>query len=267
MVVTVASYPGHMATQPRSIYQELPADRTLAGAVACTWVQRVGEGGWSQLVMPDGCADIIWSEDQGLRVAGPATVPVNAPVSSETTLVAVRFRPGAAGGVLGVPAGEIRDLGLNLRELWGREADRLTARLARQRTAAERTAVLQAAVGARLSDRVDAIDALVAAVAARLGRPGMRVAELGVEAGVSERQLLRRFQDAVGYGPKTLDRILRFRRFLDRAEQAGSERDLATLAIEAGYADQAHLTRECRRLSGLPPTALLRRWTAEPPAA
>jgi transcriptional regulator GlxA family with amidase domain len=88
-------------------------------------------------------------------------------------------------------------------------------------------------------------------------------------AGLSERQLRRRFERAVGYGPATLARVLRFQRFLHRAnapDSAGAP--LARLAAEAGYADQAHLARECRRLSGLPPSALLATGAApagEPP--
>ena len=73
--------------------------------------------------------------------------------------------------------------------------------------------------------------------------------------------LRRRFDDAVGYGPKTLQRVLRFQRFLALAATRPPRRsDLAGLAFAAGYADQAHLTRECTRLAGLPPAALL-----EPP--
>ena len=72
--------------------------------------------------------------------------------------------------------------------------------------------------------------------------------------GIGDRQLRRRFADAVGYGPKTLERILRFQRFLTLAIH---EADLARLALDAGYADQAHLTRECTRLAGLPPAQLL----------
>jgi methylphosphotriester-DNA--protein-cysteine methyltransferase len=70
--------------------------------------------------------------------------------------------------------------------------------------------------------------------------------------GIGDRQLRRRFLDAVGYGPKTLERILRFQRFL----MLGGD-DLARRALDAGYADQAHLTRESTRLAGLPPAALL----------
>ena len=65
----------------------------------------------------------------------------------------------------------------------------------------------------------------------------------------------RRFERAVGYGPKTLGRVLRFRRFLSLAEDHGVP--LARAAAEAGYADQPHLTRECSDLAGLPPAELL----------
>jgi transcriptional regulator GlxA family with amidase domain len=74
---------------------------------------------------------------------------------------------------------------------------------------------------------------------------------LAEELGLSERQLRRRCMAGVGYGPKTLQRVLRLRRFL----RAGAD-ELAKAAFDAGFADQAHLTRECRRLTGLPPSAL-----------
>src|SRR3546814_8539109 len=74
---------------------------------------------------------------------------------------------------------------------------------------------------------------------------------------MSERSLRRRCREAFGYGPKTLDRVLRFQRFLALARAPG-ERRLAGLAQDAGYADQAHITREGRRLSGLSPLTVLR---------
>jgi AraC-like DNA-binding protein len=81
------------------------------------------------------------------------------------------------------------------------------------------------------------------------------VRQVAGDLGVSERSLLRRCTAAVGYGPKTLERVLRFRRFLalGQASAAG----LALLGARAGYADQAHLTRECVALSGLTPGVLL----------
>ena len=88
------------------------------------------------------------------------------------------------------------------------------------------------------------------------------VAALSAELGMSERQLLRRFDAAVGYGPKTLHRVLRFRRVLGHLTTTGPGTDLAELAIRSGYADQAHMTREITRLAGRPPGALIRQLTS-----
>ena len=66
----------------------------------------------------------------------------------------------------------------------------------------------------------------------------------------------RRCHAAAGYGPKTLQRVLRFRRFVRRLDEGAG--DLTRIAYDTGYADQAHLTRECGRLAGLPPAALAR---------
>jgi AraC-like DNA-binding protein len=80
---------------------------------------------------------------------------------------------------------------------------------------------------------------------------------------LSASQLRRRFLHAVGVSPKVLQRTLRFQGFLALA-QAGAAASgrrgadgVAGLAVDAGYADQAHLSRECLRLTGLTPRQLL----------
>ena len=116
--------------------------------------------------------------------------------------------------------------------------------------------MLEDEVLARHSQR-DGLDLAVLATARWLGLPGVRVRAVSERLGLSDRQLLRRFRVAVGYGPKTLDRVLRFQRFLARAGAvATDDESLARLALELGYSDQAHLTRECVRLSGLTPGRL-----------
>jgi AraC-like DNA-binding protein len=68
--------------------------------------------------------------------------------------------------------------------------------------------------------------------------------------------LHRRVLGAVGYGPKVLARIVRFRRFLALVSRRDAV-SLADLAHSAGYADQAHLARECRALAGRTPAELV----------
>jgi AraC-like DNA-binding protein len=98
----------------------------------------------------------------------------------------------------------------------------------------------------------------MARAAALLRDPAARAEAVAAEVGLSERQFRRRSQAAVGYGPKTLQRVLRFHRFVRQLDAAVTPPDLAALAAQAGYADQAHLTRECSALSGFTPAALAR---------
>ncbi len=104
-------------------------------------------------------------------------------------------------------------------------------------------------------------DPAMARAAVLLRDPAARAEAVAAEVGLSERQFRRRSQAAAGYGPKTLQRVLRFHRFVRLLDAAPARADaspsappdLAALAAKAGYADQAHLTRECSALSGLHP--------------
>ncbi len=81
------------------------------------------------------------------------------------------------------------------------------------------------------------------------------VAGLEALSGFSARTLERRFPEALGLTPKQYLRYLRFEH-ARRLFRAG--RPAAEVAAEVGYADQAHLSHEFRRLAGLSPTALAR---------
>jgi AraC-like DNA-binding protein len=226
------------------MYREFPPPPHLRHAIACLW-RRWGSGEPVR-VIPDGCVDIVWRQSVGAIIAGPDTRPrFSAPGAAEP-IVGVRFRPGAGGPVLGLPLCELRDRQVALEDLNLALAQSL-ATSDEPELVAPRLAVLAAElVNTCPPDRA------VQAAAARLRDPRMRVDRLAGEFGFSERQLRRRFDNAVGYGPKTLQRVLRLRQFLTR-----SATNIATAAIDAGYADQAHLARECRALTGLAPTQWL----------
>jgi AraC-like DNA-binding protein len=217
-----------------------------APGLACAWTAALPSGAepFVQRVVPDACVDLIWSE-AGILVAGPDTGPAPATMRPGDAVVAVRFRPGTAPPVLGVPADALRDGRVPLRDLWGAEADRLADAVA---AAGDRRAALVAGVRARMGPP----DPLVGAVVAGVSRGPVRA--LPEELGLGERQLRRRSLAAFGYGPKTLQRVLRFQRALSLV-RAGESR--AGAAYAAGYADQAHFAHEVRDLAGEPVGNLL----------
>jgi AraC-like DNA-binding protein len=232
-------------------YRELRPPPALRGVVACLWV-RVFEGADAVRVVPDACTDVIWEQGRGTVVAGPDTAARLELRGPGDVLVGIRFLPGA-GGVLGVPLDALRDLRVDPVEV-DRAFD-----LDSELTPAE---VVERFVSAAAGRQPDP---LAAAAARRLGRES--VPDLAHDLGLSERQFRRRFQAASGYGPKAFARVLRFDGFV-RAIDRGRT-DLARMALDAGYADQAHLTRETTRLAGLPPAAFMRArllpGVAEPP--
>jgi transcriptional regulator GlxA family with amidase domain len=87
--------------------------------------------------------------------------------------------------------------------------------------------------------------------------PAGRIEDLARFLGLGGRRLHRRFVAAVGYGPKTFQRVLRLQRVLALAGSGQRPAGLAMLALGAGYADQAHMGRELRALTGRSPRELL----------
>jgi AraC-like DNA-binding protein len=232
-------------------YAEWQAPAALRGPVACLWARVVPDGaGPAGLVLPDGCSDLIWEQGAGAYVAGPDTGPVRTETRAGTVFVGVRFRPGAGGRVLGLPLSELRDQRVFLADLRKDAARGLPATL----TPAGAVARVLDVTGAMIADSTP--DPAIDEAASLLRDPAARTEDIAAELGLSERQLRRRSHAAAGYGPKTLQRILRFQRFVQLIDAGPRPLDLAAAAALTGYADQPHLTRESVALSGLTPAAL-----------
>jgi len=239
-------------------YRELAPPADLRPFVACLWTGTTSGDGAA--VLPDGCVDVVWT-GVDLVVAGPAARVVHPRLPPGLPKLGVRFRVGAAGAALALPAQELLDATIPLSDVWGRAAGRIADAVGAAPTPDRALEALTRGVGGRLPD-ASAVDRVVRSAAVLGARFGNSVADLSAALAISERQLLRRFRKAVGYGPSTLRRVLRFQRFLLLAERSAADRpDLARLALDAGYADQAHLTRECRRLAAATPATLVGRGT------
>jgi AraC-like DNA-binding protein len=240
--------------------RELRPAPALAPYVTCVWIQTVAPHSASFIhrKAPHGSVELVCAIGSMPRILGPQTGPVEEALAPGTTIVGVRLRPEAAHSVLGLPASAIVDLALDADELWGDRGHALQERVALAGCAGEAAAHLERAVAGRLADAT-APDAVVAEAVRRLmsGRRA-NVRSMAASLAISERQLRRRFETAAGLTPVTLRRILRFQRFLALAwthERPSTQ--VARLAVEAGYADQAHLNREAARLEGRSPRILL----------
>jgi AraC-like DNA-binding protein len=155
---------------------------------------------------------------------------------------------------------EIIDSRIPLDAFWGAEARYLADCAGQASTArgiAERLEKALIRRATNLAPPDGAMHSIFQLIKGSHGSEGQMMDQLIDQLGLSERTLRRRCHEGFGYGPKTLHRILRFQRFLRLANVANCDA-IASLALDAGYADQAHLTREASRLAGLTPRSILK---------
>ncbi len=247
---------------PRTIqmeYREFAVPPLLGSHFLCFWTQtaRGSEGKYVHRVLPDGCIDIVLVNDDPPVAVGPWTKSFVIPLPVGTRILGARLHPGRAPSLLGLPATEILNQSVPLLVISGGLRKTRFDRVFDQPNAAARLSALAEALVPSLKYAAP-LDEAVAASITWLGyHPGARIEHLSSCIGISNRQLQRRFLSAVGYGPKMFQSVLRFQRLLKIAKGTGMQQSLAELAAEAGYADQAHMTREFRRFAGVQPTALL----------
>lgn len=254
-------------------YLEIQPGRPLASFIECFWTL---EGEPEKLesaperILPDGCVEIILSfaapfteidERSEARLqplhflVGQMTRPVMIKPTGAVRLIGIRFHPGGTFPFLRVPMHETTDriieLGAIAAELRREfvEVAEVDASLRMKVAAIERVLLKQLRSRGHDSRLVD--------LTARMVRTAGRVSvdDLASEAGVSARQLRRRFLMEVGVGPKLLCRVLRFQQVFTAIDQ--NIADWADVALECGYYDQAHLINDFRQFAHQTPAALL----------
>jgi AraC-like DNA-binding protein len=160
--------------------------------------------------------------------------------------------PLGARRLFGMPMGELTRQVVELEDVLGREADALAERLATAPDWARRIDIFERAIAARVLRAPPVAPELEWAWERLLQTDGAApIGALGEELGWSRRHLAARFREELGMPPKALARILRFERAVERL-RAGE--DLAALALDCGYYDQAHFNRDFREFAGATPT-------------
>lgn len=237
------------------LYREFAPPADLRGFVACTWVRLVRRSGGAfvDAILPDGCADIMVYDDQPPRVAGPDSVTRWTALRDGLVIAGIRLRPGACRAVLGCPAEQLVNAGPLLSDI-APSAGALHQRLLLSDSLSSRLALLEVWVRAALQQPSDADRAVIAACHALGADSAVAIGDVARRLNWNVRTLHRQFLGACGYGPKHFQRIMRVQAAL-RAAHGGGSRRLGELASAAGYADQAHMTRDFRAITGFTPAA------------
>ena len=167
----------------------------------------------------------------------------------------VKFRPGGFGAFTGADVGAWTDRVLRLSAAFGDPSDGLVADVLAARSDAERAEVTDAFLLDRLPGRDERYDEVLAIVRDIQDDPALTSVELAARrSAMSVRSLQRLFRRYVGVGPKWVLQRARLHDAVTRID-SGRAGDLAALALELGWFDQAHFTRDFSALVGQSPAA------------
>lgn len=243
---------------PPAPYREHSPPSALQPHFQCLWSGTVApDYADGFLVVPDGCVDIVCKGGRLLAV-GPDRVAARPALVPGSEVGGARFGPGAASAWLGLPMDEIVGQAVELGDLLGPRAREWGHRINDAQPGAGQAVFIHGLVqmgrDAPAPDR-QAMELFNVAAAAGRDESGV-LAAMRAQLDMSERSLRRLCHAQFGYGPKTLERVLRFQRLLALA-RSDRQAGLAALAADAGYADQAHLSREVRALCGITPSAAM----------
>lgn len=216
------------------------------------------QGGTSPIshrVLPDGCADIVFttcSSKQDLQVAGPMTRFEDFEIPPGAVLVGARFHPGMWIDQFGVPGDRLTDQLSVLENFWGKRARTLFDQLMESTSPDRCLSILASSIQNGHSPTP-----LQRALAWMRVRRGMlSLDEVASHAGFSPRQFRRLCLQQTGLSPKLLARIFRFRRALSRIHLDTGRH--AALAADCGYFDQSHFIAEFQQFTGRSPRDFLR---------
>src|SRR5271168_2509456 len=199
-------------------YCEQPPAASLTRWVECVWLLQSDSAVSGHRVPPDGCLDLTYDHDHGLRAIGTMTREQRFNFPEGVSMAGIRFRPGMAGPFLGVSPSELTDGSAPLEDLWARHARELKIKVEDARS-------IQDAMGILLSSlpmhdiAPNPVQKAIEAIAAANGNADLD--SVARQANLSPRQFRRRCLEESGLGPKHLCRVLRFRHACRIARAAG----------------------------------------------
>lgn len=229
------------------------------------WEQDCADGPFEP-IYPDACPELIVHLGQrpsrlhrdGMLLPQPegflysaAARPVHLLATARLSLFSIRFHPWGVGSFSRAPMAQRTDREVEPGDVFGFPGERYVQAIASAESNRERCRIADQFLLSALAGRVVRKRERMGALARWIGSGALTAAP----ADSSDRTLRRLWHERVGIEPRKYRRLLRFRHALRALGGPGS---LAVIAVEAGYADQAHMTREFGRLAGATPACVRR---------
>lgn len=236
-------------------YIEFLPHPLLRQVVECYWSAR-GKSMNAWTVYPDACMDIIFNfGDQTSEVVGNMFTPIQAQFEGYSDILGIRFRAGGMARVLNVPLAEFNDTSASLDTVYssGPEIGKLQPLSLNERVSALDRWLLKRIIFS--NNKPQPWEYCLNAIVARQGN--LNVYDLSKEAGISQKQLERKFIEKVGPTPKQFAQLLKFRKLKDYLLERKGE-SLMTIAFDFGFTDHAHLTRFFKKFADITPTEFCR---------
>lgn len=253
-------------------YREIPPKAPLNRVVECFWtLEGEAQPGTPkpERILPDGCVELILNfgaefsqhSDNGPQLqprnflVGQMTGPIVISPTGLVELLGIRFHPGGTLPFLRVPLHEITDQIVEVGSLSNRLERELIGATAECSSLPQKISAVEKLLTNYLNNN-NKYDSWLTTLVCRIvdSRGLVSVDQLASDAGVSSRQLERRFLREVGVGPKLLGRIIRFQQVFHAVEHCNTA--WAEIAIECGYYDQAHLIRDFNQFAQQTPAVL-----------
>jgi AraC-like DNA-binding protein len=208
-------------------------------------------------VLPPPCVNLVVSGD-GAWIQGLVRGRYCYTLRDSGRLFGVSFQPAGFRGFLDTSVARLVERAIEVQAAFGVAGDRMVEAVRRLDDDVARVELVEAFLRTRLP-RPDANVRLLNGLVEQIttDRSITRVDQVAHASGISVRNLQRLFREFIGISPKW---VIQRCRLQEAAASLDSDNptDLAWLALELGYADQAHLARDFKAIVGRTPSEYAR---------
>ncbi len=210
-------------------------------------------------VIPDGCVDIIFDLNLPTQsqcfVVGPMTKPMQ---NSKNNLFGVRFKPGKAASFFNAPLQEMTDQTFTINSIGKLRIDDIADHLANNNCSNKRIFLLNSIFEKLLSGQPSLEKPIQYAIGAiELANGMINIQEIINMIGWSRQHFTRRFLKNTGLTPKFFSQVIRVNRII-KIYKDNMYHGLGDLAQIGGYFDQAHMTNDFKKITGVTPQIFLK---------